>query len=161
MKEIIQSEKAPAAIGPYSQAVEAGGLVFVSGQVPLNLEGKIVEGGIEEQTVQALENNPPALDRMSARATLNRLRGLANRFAGPRLYTTYTQVQRQTQRQSQFVQVELDFRQIIQPTLERLTQQAQGIYQRNRADGTLEQPTTAEPIGQPQPRHFCKLQIAP
>jgi len=62
MKEIIQSEKAPAAIGPYSQAVEAGGLVFVSGQVPLNLEGKIVEGGIEEQTVQALENLKAVLE---------------------------------------------------------------------------------------------------
>lgn len=56
MKKIIRSEKAPAAIGPYSQAIQAGGLVFVSGQIPLDLEGKIVEGGIEEQTVQVLEN---------------------------------------------------------------------------------------------------------
>ena len=56
MKEIIESGRAPEAIGPYSQAVRAGGLVFASGQLPLNREGKIVEGGIEEQTVQALEN---------------------------------------------------------------------------------------------------------
>ncbi len=56
MKEIIRSERAPAAIGPYSQAVGVGGLIFISGQIPLNLEGKIVEGGIEEQTVQVLEN---------------------------------------------------------------------------------------------------------
>ncbi len=56
MKEIIESERAPEAIGPYSQAVRAGGLVFTSGQLPLDREGKIVEGGIENQTVQALEN---------------------------------------------------------------------------------------------------------
>ncbi|MDP8237067.1 MAG: RidA family protein [Candidatus Erginobacter occultus] len=62
MKEIIQSEKAPAAIGPYSQGVGAGGLVFVSGQIPLNLEGEIVEGGIEEQTVQSLENLKAVLE---------------------------------------------------------------------------------------------------
>ncbi len=56
MKEIVESGRAPEAIGPYSQAVRAGGLVFTSGQLPLNREGKIVEGGIDEQTVQALEN---------------------------------------------------------------------------------------------------------
>jgi 2-iminobutanoate/2-iminopropanoate deaminase len=56
MKKIIQTEKAPAAIGPYSQAVQVGELVFVSGQIPLDLEGKVVEGGIEEQTVRVLEN---------------------------------------------------------------------------------------------------------
>ncbi len=56
MKKIIKTEQAPAAIGPYSQAVGAGGLFFVSGQLPLNLEGEIVEGGIEEQTVQSMEN---------------------------------------------------------------------------------------------------------
>jgi len=56
MKKIIRTEKAPAAIGPYSQAVSAGGLVFVSGQIPLNLEGEIAAGGVEEQTVQVLEN---------------------------------------------------------------------------------------------------------
>lgn len=62
MKKIIRSEKAPAAIGPYSQAIQAGGLVFVSGQIPLDLEGKIVEGGIEEQTIQVLENLKAVLE---------------------------------------------------------------------------------------------------
>lgn len=62
MKEIIKSDRAPAAIGPYSQAVRAGGLVFVSGQIPLDLKGKIVDGGVEEQTVQVLENLQAVLE---------------------------------------------------------------------------------------------------
>ncbi len=49
--------KAPAAVGPYSQAVEMNDILFVSGQVPLDPEtGTIVEGGISEQTRQALQN---------------------------------------------------------------------------------------------------------
>jgi len=54
---IISTEKAPKAIGPYSQAVEINGMLFISGQVPLDPEtGKIVEGGIEEQTEQVMKN---------------------------------------------------------------------------------------------------------
>ena len=54
---IVSTEKAPKAIGPYSQAVEANGMLFVSGQIPINPEsGKIVEGGIEEQTEQVMKN---------------------------------------------------------------------------------------------------------
>lgn len=57
MKRIIQTTEAPAAIGPYSQAVEAGGMLFISGQIPLNPQTmKIVEGGIAEQTEQVLNN---------------------------------------------------------------------------------------------------------
>lgn len=57
MKRIIQTEKAPKAIGPYSQAVEANGTLYISGQVPLNPETmKVVEGGIKEQTEQVLKN---------------------------------------------------------------------------------------------------------
>ncbi|HLN72313.1 MAG TPA: RidA family protein [Prolixibacteraceae bacterium] len=57
MKRIIQTNEAPAAIGPYSQAVEAGGMLFISGQIPLNPQTmKIVEGGIAEQTEQVLNN---------------------------------------------------------------------------------------------------------
>ncbi len=53
----ISTQKAPAAIGPYSQAIQAGNLVFASGQIPINpLTGNIVEGGIREQTHQALAN---------------------------------------------------------------------------------------------------------
>ena len=57
MKEIIQTEHAPNAIGPYSQAVKANGLVFASGQIPIVPEtGQFVAGGIVEQTEQVLKN---------------------------------------------------------------------------------------------------------
>jgi 2-iminobutanoate/2-iminopropanoate deaminase len=56
-KQIIHTEKAPAAIGPYSQAIKAGNLLFISGQVPFNPETmEIVEGGVEAQTARVLEN---------------------------------------------------------------------------------------------------------
>ncbi|MDI6852667.1 MAG: RidA family protein [Deltaproteobacteria bacterium] len=55
-KRIIASGQAAAAIGPYSQAVAAGPFVFVSGQIPLDRQGKMVEGDIVVQTVQVLEN---------------------------------------------------------------------------------------------------------
>ncbi len=57
MKKIISTDKAPKAIGPYSQAVEANGILFISGQVPIDpATGKLIEGGIKEQTEQALKN---------------------------------------------------------------------------------------------------------
>lgn len=63
MKRIINTPKAPAAIGPYSQAVEAGNMLFISGQIPLNPETmKVVEGGIAEQTEQVLKNIGAILD---------------------------------------------------------------------------------------------------
>ena len=53
----ISTNKAPSAIGPYSQAVEAGGLVFVSGQLPIDpATGTFAEGGIKELTAQSLKN---------------------------------------------------------------------------------------------------------
>ncbi|RLB78820.1 MAG: RidA family protein [Deltaproteobacteria bacterium] len=53
----IETAKAPAAIGPYSQAIKAGGFLYCSGQVPLVAEtGELVAGGVEEQTRQSLEN---------------------------------------------------------------------------------------------------------
>jgi 2-iminobutanoate/2-iminopropanoate deaminase len=54
--EIIATKDAPAAIGPYSQAVRFGNLLFTSGQIPLGLDGQIVEGGIVEQTHQVFRN---------------------------------------------------------------------------------------------------------
>jgi len=57
MKRIINTTKAPAAIGPYSQAVEVGNTLYISGQIPLDPETmKVVEGGIAEQTEQVLKN---------------------------------------------------------------------------------------------------------
>lgn len=57
MKRIISTQNAPAAIGPYSQAVEVNGTLYISGQVPINPQtGKVVEGGITEQTEQVMKN---------------------------------------------------------------------------------------------------------
>lgn len=57
MKKVISTNKAPAAIGPYSQAIEVNGLVFTSGVIPIVPEtGEIVGGGIEEQAEQAIGN---------------------------------------------------------------------------------------------------------
>lgn len=57
MKQIISTNKAPSAIGPYSQAVKIGGMIYTSGQIPLDpATGLVIEGGIEEQTRQVLEN---------------------------------------------------------------------------------------------------------
>lgn len=57
MKKIISTEKAPKAIGPYSQAVEANGMLFISGQIPIDPSiGKLIEGGIKEQTEQVMKN---------------------------------------------------------------------------------------------------------
>ncbi len=56
-KKIVQTDAAPKALGPYSQAVVANGLVFCAGQIPLDpATGDIVEGGIAEQTHQVLKN---------------------------------------------------------------------------------------------------------
>jgi 2-iminobutanoate/2-iminopropanoate deaminase len=53
---IVQPAKSPKPVGPYSHAVRVGDLLFCSGQIPLTAEGKLVEGGIREQTRQVLEN---------------------------------------------------------------------------------------------------------
>ena len=56
-KKVIQTEKAPKAIGPYSQAIQAGNLLFLSGQIPLDpARGELVKGDIREQTRRVLEN---------------------------------------------------------------------------------------------------------
>jgi 2-iminobutanoate/2-iminopropanoate deaminase len=56
-KKIVFTEKAPKPVGPYSQAVISGDFVFVSGQIPIDPKtSKVIEGGIEAQTVQVLEN---------------------------------------------------------------------------------------------------------
>lgn len=55
--EVIYTEKAPQAIGPYSQAIRVGDLLFTSGQIPVDpATGEVVEGGIKEQTRQVMEN---------------------------------------------------------------------------------------------------------
>ena len=57
VKKVISTQKAPAAIGPYSQAIGFGHLLFISGQIPVNPEtGETIKGDIEDQTVQIMTN---------------------------------------------------------------------------------------------------------
>ena len=64
MKEIISTKNAPAAIGPYSQAVKAGGLLFISGQIPLDpATGEVVEATIQAQATRALNNLKAILEQ--------------------------------------------------------------------------------------------------
>lgn len=64
-KTIISTPKAPSAIGPYSQAVQVGNLVYTSGQIPINpATGSFVEGGIKEQTRQSLLNVKTILEEV-------------------------------------------------------------------------------------------------
>ena len=62
-KEVVSTDKAPAAVGPYSQAIRAGDMLFLSGQVPLDpATGKLVEGGIDEQAARACKNLAAVLE---------------------------------------------------------------------------------------------------
>jgi len=63
---IVSTDKAPAAIGPYSQAVVIGNLLFTSGQIPLDANGQLVEGGIEEQAHQVFRNLQAVLAQAGA-----------------------------------------------------------------------------------------------
>ncbi len=57
MKKVISTVNAPAAIGPYSQAIQAGNMLFASGQLGIDpVSGSFIEGGVREQTIQAFRN---------------------------------------------------------------------------------------------------------
>jgi 2-iminobutanoate/2-iminopropanoate deaminase len=60
--ELISTPAAPAAIGPYSQAVRLGDLLFTSGQIPLDLSGQVVQGGMTEQAHQVFANLKAVLE---------------------------------------------------------------------------------------------------
>jgi 2-iminobutanoate/2-iminopropanoate deaminase len=63
MKESISTKQAPAAIGPYSQAIKAGGMVFLSGQIPLDpATGQMITGDVTAQTERVLQNLAAVLD---------------------------------------------------------------------------------------------------
>lgn len=66
MKKIINTEHAPAAIGPYSQGVIVGDLIYTSGQLPLNPETKVLETEIKNATKQSLENCKAILEKAGA-----------------------------------------------------------------------------------------------
>ena len=68
MKKIISTPKAPAAIGPYSQAIEVNGLLFTSGVIPIvPSTGELVEGDIEAQAEQAIENLAALIEAAGAK----------------------------------------------------------------------------------------------
>ena len=63
MKKVISTDKAPAAVGPYSQAIRAGSFLFCSGQIPIDPStGQFVEGGVEQQAEQVLRNVKAVLE---------------------------------------------------------------------------------------------------
>lgn len=66
MKTMIKTLKAPQAIGPYSQAIAADALIFISGQIHLKPNGELVEGTIEEQTHQIMKNLKAVLEASKA-----------------------------------------------------------------------------------------------
>ncbi len=67
MKEIISTENAPGAIGPYSQAIKAGNMIFCSGQIPIDpATGEFVSDDVAEQTEQVLKNLKAALEAAGA-----------------------------------------------------------------------------------------------
>jgi 2-iminobutanoate/2-iminopropanoate deaminase len=72
LREPVKTPHAPAALGPYSQAIKAGGFVYVSGQVPIDPEtGEFVAGGIAEQTERVLKNVAAVLE--AAGSSLNQV----------------------------------------------------------------------------------------
>ena len=91
----IQTNNAPAAIGPYSQAIEVNGFIFASGQIPIDrATGEFVKGGIKEQTRQSLINAKSIL--IAAGTDLNRvvkttvfLSDMANFTAMNEVYSTF------------------------------------------------------------------------
>lgn len=93
--KVIQTNNAPAAIGPYSQAIEVNGFIFASGQIPIDpATGEFVKGGIKEQTRQSLLNAKSIL--IAAGTDLNRvvkttvfLSDMANFTAMNEVYSTF------------------------------------------------------------------------
>ncbi|MCF8008528.1 MAG: RidA family protein [Halanaerobiales bacterium] len=78
MKEIINTDKAPAAIGSYSQAVKVDKTIYISGQIPLDTDGKLVLSSIKKQTEQVLKN---------LKAILNQAGGDINNVVKATVYT--------------------------------------------------------------------------
>lgn len=71
MKKVICSEKAPGAIGPYSQGIEANGMIFISGQLPIDVTTGLMSQGITAQAQQSLENIKHILE--AAGLTMNHI----------------------------------------------------------------------------------------
>jgi 2-iminobutanoate/2-iminopropanoate deaminase len=94
-KSAVSTTSAPAAIGPYSQAVQIGDLIYTSGQVPLDpASGQMVDGGIREQTIRVLENVKAVLaaakcDLQNVVKTTVYLKNMGDFAAMNEIYATY------------------------------------------------------------------------
>jgi 2-iminobutanoate/2-iminopropanoate deaminase len=94
-KKVIQTEKTPKAIGPYSQAIQAGNLILLSGQIPMDLEtGELVKGEIRQQTTRVLENMKGILESQGVKMenvvkTTIFLRDMGNFNQVNEVYATY------------------------------------------------------------------------
>jgi 2-iminobutanoate/2-iminopropanoate deaminase len=94
-KQAVSTENAPAAIGPYSQAIEIGEMIYTSGQVGLDPKtGQMVEGGIREQTLRVLENLKAVLaavrsDLQKVVKTTVYLKNMSDFAAMNEIYATY------------------------------------------------------------------------
>jgi len=94
-KRVIQTEKAPEAIGPYSQAIQAGNFLFLSGQIPLDPKtGNLMKGDIQKQTQQVLENIKGVLESQGLKMenvvkTTLFLKDIANFNQVNEVYATY------------------------------------------------------------------------
>jgi 2-iminobutanoate/2-iminopropanoate deaminase len=83
LKKVVDTDRAPAAIGPYSQGIVAGQFLFVSGQTPLDpATEKLVDGGIKEQTKRALDNIVGILEAAGTGLDLNSLHDAQSRSRG-------------------------------------------------------------------------------
>jgi 2-iminobutanoate/2-iminopropanoate deaminase len=94
-KRVVQTDKAPKAIGPYSQAIQAGDFLFLSGQVPLDPKtGELVKGDVGQQTKQVLENIKGVLESQKlgmedvVKATIF-LKNIGNFNQVNEIYSTY------------------------------------------------------------------------
>lgn len=88
--EPIVTHNAPAAIGPYSQAIKANGFVYCSGQIPLNPDGNMIEGGIVEQTTQVLKNLQAVLQ--AAGSDLNKILKVTVYLKDMKMFQEFNQV---------------------------------------------------------------------
>jgi 2-iminobutanoate/2-iminopropanoate deaminase len=99
MKKTVKTVNAPQAIGPYSQAIETGGFLFVSGQIPIDPRtGSIIQGDIKDQTKQVMENAGAILsaggtDYSSVVKTTIYLKNMSDFGAVNEVYGTYFQAE--------------------------------------------------------------------
>lgn len=88
--EPVVTHNAPAAIGPYSQAIKVNGFVYCSGQIPLSLDGNLVEGGIVEQTTQVMKNLQAVLQ--AAGSDLNKVVKVTVYLKDMKMFQDFNQV---------------------------------------------------------------------